>query len=89
MRLLSAWYARVVALLMASLAAPHGSSAQDDPDTAAWREARQIGTYEAYQRYLEVFPLGRYADQAFRSMVEESLEQEFGADTEPAIRGIY
>lgn len=39
------------------------------PDDAAWREAQSVGTPEAFQGYLDQFPLGRYADQAFASIV--------------------
>jgi hypothetical protein len=57
-----------------------GGSAQQpvDPDTAAWEAARSTDTYEAYQRYLIQFPVGRYADHAFRLMVEEAIDRELG-----------
>ena len=80
MRWLSAWYARAFTFVMASLVGSGGAMPQDDPDTAAWQRARDVGTFEAYQRYLEEFPIGRYANEAFRYMVEESLDQEFGTD---------
>ena len=80
MRWLSAWYARAFTYLVAAFAGSSGGVAQDDPDTAAWQRARAIDTYEAYQRYLEEFPIGRYASEAFRSMVEEALDQELGAE---------
>jgi hypothetical protein len=38
-----------------------------------WAEAQQAKTAEAYQRYLELFPTGRFAEDAFRSLIERSL----------------
>ena len=42
------------------------------PEDAAWREAQSVGTPEAFQGYLDQFPLGRYADQAFASIVMQA-----------------
>lgn len=88
MRWLSAWYARAFTFLIASLAGSNGA-AQDDPDAAAWQRAREVGTFEAYQRYLEEFPIGRYANQAFRYMIEESLEEEIGAEADGLAGDFY
>ena len=38
-----------------------------------WAEAQQANTAEAYQRYLELFPTGQFAEDAFRSLIEHSL----------------
>jgi hypothetical protein len=38
-----------------------------------WAEAQQAKTAEGYQRYLELFPAGRFAEDAFRSLIERSL----------------
>jgi hypothetical protein len=39
-----------------------------------WAAAQRVGTPAAYQRYLELFPLGAYAEEAFRRLVERSLK---------------
>jgi hypothetical protein len=38
-----------------------------------WAEAQQANTAEAYQRYLELFPTGQFAEDAFRLLIERSL----------------
>jgi hypothetical protein len=78
-RWVKSWYARVWAVVLTSLTGP-GASAQQpaDPDTAAWEAARSADTYDAYHRYLQQFPVGRYAGEAFRLMVEEAIDQELG-----------
>ena len=38
-----------------------------------WAEAQRAGTGSAYQRYLELFPTGAYAEDAFRLLIERSL----------------
>jgi hypothetical protein len=38
-----------------------------------WAEAQQANTAEAYQRYLELFPTGQFAEDAFRFLIERSL----------------
>ena len=45
-----------------------GSMGQS-PEDAAWREAQSVGTPEAFQGYLDQFPLGLYADQALASII--------------------
>jgi hypothetical protein len=60
-------------LMIAALAgAPSAAHAQSgtDRETAEWNAARGAGTPDAYQRYLEVFPLGRYSGDAFRCIIE-------------------
>jgi hypothetical protein len=74
---IKAWYARALALIAASLiAAPEVRSQADDAEEAAWAAARRADTYESYQRYLSLYPVGRYAAEAFREMTEEAI----GAD---------
>lgn len=72
--LLQVLVARLRSLLLATaasgLVATSSASAQDDADTAAWQSAKQTGTFEAYQDYLKNFPTGRYADEAFRTMID-------------------
>ena len=38
-----------------------------------WAEAQQAETAEGYQRYLELFPTGQFAEDAFRLLIERSL----------------
>ena len=38
-----------------------------------WAAAQRSGSAAAYQRYLELFPTGAYAEEAFRRLVESSL----------------
>lgn len=47
------------------------ASAQDS-DEAAWREAQSLGTADAFQGYLDAYPIGRYADSAFACIVAEA-----------------
>lgn len=72
--LLQALAARLRGLLLATaasgLAATGPASAQDDADTAAWESAKQTGTFEAYQGYLQSFPTGQHADEAFKTMID-------------------
>jgi hypothetical protein len=64
------------ALLLATLAGAPGVHAQELPsaDDAAWAAAIEAGTAEACQQYLEEFPAGRHAEEAFRCLVEGQLE---------------
>ena len=48
-------------------------------DDAAWAAASEAGTAEACQQYLEVYPAGRHAEEAFRCLVEGSLDVAPGA----------
>ena len=61
---------RAWGLLLAALAGGAGPAQGQDPDTAAWEAARASGTPEACQQYLGAFPTGRYAEQAFRCVIE-------------------
>ena len=39
-----------------------------------WAQAQAKKTVEAYQRYLELFPTGQFAEEAFRSLIERSFK---------------
>jgi hypothetical protein len=41
-------------------------------EQAAWDRARSAGTADAFQRYLEEYPTGQYAEEAFRTIIEQS-----------------
>ena len=80
MNRLAAFYRNLRAVLVAALAgagtaaggAPQ-AQAQLDSETAAWEAARATGTADAYQDYLEQYPTGRYAEEAFRLIIEQTL----------------
>ncbi len=44
-------------------------------ETAAWSEAQRARSPEAYQRYLELFPVGPHAEEAFRLLIERSFQR--------------
>ena len=85
------WYSRVWTVMIASLSTASVVQAQQpvDADSAAWAEARRADTYGAYQRYLEEFPVGRYAGDAFQRMIEESIEQEMGGTRSLGAADLY
>lgn len=67
-------YSSVRALLVAYVAGGAMSvEAQTDQETTLWYQSRSAGTVEAYQRYLDEYPVGRYASDAFRGIVENSI----------------
>ena len=80
MRLMAALLASLRALVMAGFATGGAAHAQQpaDADDAAWGAAERAGTADAYQRYLEEFPVGRHVEEAFRGVVEESLGSQGG-----------
>jgi hypothetical protein len=69
---------RLRTLLLAAAAGgavqvPHASQAAISPqEQAAWDRARGSGNADAFQRYLELYPTGVYAEQAFRILIEKS-----------------
>ncbi len=74
------WLERARLLLLAAgaghaahAAAPANQSAVRITEAQVWQAAREIGTAEAYQRYLQLFPVGSYAEDAFRCIVEQSV----------------
>jgi hypothetical protein len=64
------------ALLLTTLTGASAVHAQELPsaDDAAWAGAVEAGTAEACQQYLEEFPAGRHAEEAFRCLIEGQLE---------------
>lgn len=49
---------------------PAGRSATaQDPEEQAWQAARARGTSDAFQAYLDSFPTGRHASEAFAAVV--------------------
>lgn len=80
MRWIAAVMASLRAFLVAGLAGSGAAEAQQpsNADDAAWAAARRADTAEAYQRYLEEFPVGRHAEQAFRALVESGVQEEVG-----------
>jgi hypothetical protein len=44
-------------------------------DERSWVAAERSRTPEAYQRYLELFPTGVHAEEAFRLLIELSFER--------------
>jgi hypothetical protein len=93
MRFLGALYAGLRALAIAALTSvaigggAHGQS-PTDPETAAWNRARQENTLESYQRYLELYPLGAHAAEAFQATVELMLSVEPSAPSDEALPGV-
>lgn len=41
----------------------------------AWTQAQRADTAVAYQRYLELYPMGMHMEEAFRRIVERSLNR--------------
>jgi hypothetical protein len=67
------------ALMIAALAGSSASAQAPDGtnrEAAEWNAARGAGTVEAFQRYLELYPLGRYSGEAFRCIVELTIDRE-------------
>ena len=64
------------ALLLATLTGAPAAQGQELPsaDDAAWAAAIEAGTADACQQYLEEFPAGRHAEEAFRCLIEGQLE---------------
>lgn len=90
MKRLAGLYAGLQAVVIGWLAAG-GSSASfaqsaNPADAQAWAQAQALGTIEAYEGYLGQFPVGMYADQAFRCVVELTVGATEGAcvDTQAA-----
>jgi hypothetical protein len=73
------------ALMIAAIAggpvgAPPPAHAQTgaDREAAEWNTTLGIGTAAAYQRYLEHYPVGAHAGDAFRRMIELTVDPEAG-----------
>ena len=69
---------RLRTLLLAAVAggaaqAPDMAQAAVTPaEQAAWDRARRSGSADAFQRYLELYPTGQFAEEAFRVLIEKS-----------------
>ena len=63
-------------LLLATFAGTPMAHGQELPsaDDAAWAAAIQAGSAAACQQYLEEFPAGRHAEEAFRCLIEGQLD---------------
>lgn len=64
------------------------SQAVTPAEAAAWSAAQRARTPEAYQRYLELFPIGPHAEEAFRLLIERSFQRQPVpqlVDLEPAL----
>ena len=90
MRYVNSFWTTLRALLIAALAgsaSPAPAQAPGDREAAAWEAAQAAGTIEAYQHYLEIYPLGPHAAEAFRSIVELSTAPEApgGGPPDPAM----
>jgi hypothetical protein len=79
MRRFHAVLSRLGALGLAILAGAHAGHAQlgpaDTDEERVWREAQLSGEPSAFERYLELYPVGRHAADAFRCLVLTGLEQ--------------
>jgi hypothetical protein len=84
---ITAFYASLRALTLAAFAGSAQAQTPADADEQAWSRAEQMGTAQAYQQYLERFPVGRHVEDAFRGLVEHEVEGELGA-TRGATRGL-
>ncbi len=75
-----AFYGSVRALLAAYVVTHvNSASAQNaDAETSLWERAQSADSEAAYQRYLQEYPVGRYASDAFRALVEQSIASGFG-----------
>jgi hypothetical protein len=49
--------------------------AANPAEQETWASAQRAGTASAFQRYLELFPTGAFAEDAFRLLIERSLQQ--------------
>ena len=73
-------YTSVRALLVAYVAGSSISAqAQSDSESQVWQRAQELGTIEANQDYLNQYPTGRFASDAFRNIVERSIEANRGS----------
>jgi hypothetical protein len=79
MRRMAAIFLSLRALVITALAGSPAGHAQESGDDAAWAAASEVGTAEACQQYLDAFPAGRHAEEAFRCLIEGSLEIAPGA----------
>jgi hypothetical protein len=86
MKYLATLCSSVRALMIAALAGgPVGAAPQAhaqssvDREAAEWNSAQGVGTAAGYQRYLEQYPVGRYAGDAFRHIIELTIDPDAAA----------
>jgi hypothetical protein len=48
------------------------AAAVSTAEQEAWNAARSSGSAASFQRYLELYPTGQYAEEAFRILIEKS-----------------
>ena len=77
MKRLQLLYSAVRALLIGVIATGSVAHAQDasielSPEDNLWLSAKSSDSPEAYQAYLQAYPVGRFASEAFRELVERS-----------------
>ena len=58
---------------VAQAALDTGEQAPGPGEQEVWAEATRVDTAMAYQRYLELYPMGLHMEEAFRRIVERSL----------------
>jgi hypothetical protein len=92
MKYLRALCASLRALTIAALASGAFGDAHAqqpaDPETVAWERARDENTLGAYQRYLELYPLGLHSTEAFQAIVELTLSLEGPPPPDAAVPGV-
>jgi hypothetical protein len=73
MKLIAMLYRSLQALLIATVAGSGGAAAQGEQtgsaEELAWQEALARGNKAAFERYLELYPAGTYATEAFRCVI--------------------
>ncbi len=85
MKRLRLYYSAVRALLIGVLATGSAAHAQDasielSPEDTFWLDVKAADTAEGYQSYLQAYPVGRFASEAFRRLVEQSRLGRFMSD---------
>jgi hypothetical protein len=48
------------------------SSIELSPEDSFWLEAKALDSPQAYQDYLQAYPVGRFASEAFRRLIERT-----------------
>ncbi|MDX6750930.1 hypothetical protein SH611_14000 [Geminicoccaceae bacterium 1502E] len=78
-------------LLVASAASgalsSSGQTQETDPEAQLWAEALEEGTPDAFQNYLDTYPFGPHAQEAFEAMIVTALGSRSIEDIEPADGG--
>jgi hypothetical protein len=74
---LKLYYSAVRALLIGVIATGSAAHAQEgsielSAEDAFWLDVKAADTVEGYQSYLQAYPVGRFASEAFRRLVEQS-----------------